>query len=215
MGEFQSAGEHVSEVVDNYRKQFGDADPALAHALGVQALVQFKLNQREVAERQFRQALDIIEPVVRDNYDFDTLEIYAHATVMLAVILNDRHDYLDAEPLARRASDVYVAGLPGWATPFVESQLQVARSLSGQGKRGDAELVFASLLKMMRPEPPPPLVASVLAGYARHLRSVHRDADAELLEARAKQLFPHVEVFSPKSEIVPASAAKPSAPTRK
>jgi hypothetical protein len=146
------------------------------------------LHELEAAERDVHTAIEILEPVAREGFNDFYLAMYSDAQLYLARFLNDQERYTDAEPFARRAADILAFAPRQAYGKFLESQLDVARSVSGQGKIAEAEMIFTCLFKSLPSNTPPDVLARILARYAEHLRRDHRDVDAEELELRVRKL---------------------------
>ena len=146
------------------------------------------LGEIEPAERHLREAIEILETVAREGFSDHYLLMYAQSQVHLARLLNERGRYGEAGTYARGGSEILAFALPHEWGKYVEGQLELARSVSGQGKTGEAEILFTCLLRPMKPESPPEMIAKILIRYAEHLRRNHRDADAEQMDERARKL---------------------------
>lgn len=187
--QYRDAEEHLLKVVDLLRSAWGGQSPGCATALFYLAAAEVGLKDFEPAEQHLRQAIEILQPVAGDgSFDF-FLMMHADAQVHLARLLNDLDRFDESEPFARRGAAV-MAFFPSAAYgKYLESQIETARSLSGQGKPIEAEILFKCLIKSVPPHSPPEGGAMILRRYAEHFRRLHRDADAEGLEKRIKALL--------------------------
>lgn len=195
--DFGEAKRHAADAVRFLKTRWGEKNPGWAHALYHLALAERGLHELEPAERHFRDVIEILEPVAREGFNDFYLMVFSDAQLHVARLLNDRGRFADAEPFARHGSEILAFAKQNAYGKFVESQLDVARSVSGQGKTSEADIIFNCLFKSLPANPPPEAIARVLAAYTEHLRRIHRDADAEQLEARIRKLS--VQTSKPKS----------------
>lgn len=183
MKDFLASKADAAHAARILKKAWGEKNPGYAHAIYFQALAEYGLQEWEPAERHFRQAIEILQLVAAEGHSDFYVGMYGAAQVHLARLLNDQGRYDDAEPFARSGSEVSVWGA---LAHFAEGQLEVARSVSGQGKNAEAEVVFACLIKTLDAKAPQALSNNVLGAYAEHLRRTDRDAEADRLAARLR-----------------------------
>lgn len=184
--DYPSAKAHAEAAVRALKKAWGEKNPGYAHAIYFQGLAEYGLRDMEPARRHFREALEILEPVVRDGANDFYIGMYAGAQLNQARLLNDLEEFAAAEPVARRASALLA--LQNQYSQFMLSQLEVARSASGQGHASEAETILNFLVRASRSDAPREWSVALLSRYAEHLRRVHRDADAERLESRIREM---------------------------
>jgi tetratricopeptide (TPR) repeat protein len=185
MGDFRSGQRDADAAVSILKTAWGEKNPGYAHALYYQAIAEAGLRDLDQAEQHFREALEILEPVAREGISNHFLLMYAGVQLQLAKLLNGQERFAEAEPFARRSSELH-AFAP--RQTYLEGQLDLARSLSGQGKDAEAEILFTCLIRAVQPNPPPHVMAHILALYAEHLRRVHRDTDADQLETLIQKI---------------------------
>lgn len=187
-GELQSARLHASEAVAIAERIWGQDNPGTAHAIRLQGTAECGLGEFEVAEKHLKRAIAIYEPVVAEGLASIYSQQYARAEMRLAQLLNDQKRFAEAEPHAHRATEVLTFHLKEEAGSFVQSQIEIARSLSGQEQFAGAEIIFKGLLNNIETNWPPSLTAAVLSPYAAHLRRLGNAKDAERVEIRVQQL---------------------------
>lgn len=188
MQEYGEAKHHAGDAVRVLKTIWGEKNPGWAHALYFLAMAEAGLRELDAAERDVRTAIEILEPVAREGFNDFYLVIYSDALLYLARFLNEQERYGDAEPFARRGADILAFAPRQAYAKFLESQLDVAHSVSGQGKIAEAEIIFTCLFKSLPSNSPPEVIARFLSRYAEHLRRDHRDVDAEELELRVRKL---------------------------
>ena len=82
-------------------------------------IAQLRLERRQEAEASFRKSLELSE------------KNFAPPLVALAALLSDRGNFAEAEPLARRATDL--------GAPLADANYQLGRALFGLGRLEEAE----------------------------------------------------------------------------
>lgn len=209
MGDFRSGQRDAEAAVGVVKAAWGEKNPGYAHALFYQAIAEAGLRDHDQAEQHFREALAILEPVAREGISNHFLQMYASVQLQLARLLNAQERFADAEPFARRGSEILGFAPRQSYTNYLEGQLDLARSLSGQGKDAEAEILFTCLIRSVQPNPPPHVMAHILALYAEHLRRVNRESDAEQLETLIRKIS--ATSAGPKSIDERASEAVPLA----
>jgi hypothetical protein len=188
LGEFRSAQVHASRAVTVLKPTWGDQNPGFAHSLYALAMTEVGLKELESAELHFREAARILESVAREGISGPYLHMYAGTQLFLARMLNDQERFADAESFARRGTEIHGFSPRQTYTNYLEGQLDLARSLSGQGKIEEAEILFSCLVKVVIPNAPPHVLANILGRYTEHLRRNHRDAEADQIESRLRKL---------------------------
>jgi len=218
VNDFREAKRHSEEAAEILKVAWGEKSPGWANALYYEALAERGLHDLEPAEKHFREAIEILEPVAREGISEFFLMMYSDAQLHVARLLNDRGRYADAEPFARRGSDILAFASRQVLGRFLESQVDLARSVSGQERFTEADVLFACLFKSLPQNPPPDALARIFTCYAEHLRRAHRDDDAKQLQSRIQKLS--AQIAKPKSdddyglEIAP-SAGAPAATRKK
>jgi tetratricopeptide (TPR) repeat protein len=200
MGEFVPAKRHAETAVRVLKNTWGEKSPGYAHALVGLAATEAELHELGSAEQHFREASEILEPAVREGLSGLHMLLYAGAQLYLARLLNDQERFAEAEPFARRGCEIHGFNARHTYSKYLEGQLDLARSLSGQGKNAEAEIVFACLIKAAQPNPSPQATVRTLTRYGEHLRRIHREADAEQLESRVRKLAEQIPNVKPNGE---------------
>lgn len=188
MEDFREGKRHAADAVRVLKSAWGEKNPGMAHALFYQAMAEAGLREFEPAEKHFRESLAILEPVAVEGCSEFYVMMHADVQLQLARLLNDLQRFADAELFARRGTEILAYAPRMTYGKYLDGQVDVARSVSGQGKMAEADIIFTCLLRSVPPNPAPETTARILTHYADHLRRAHRDADAEQLDAKISKL---------------------------
>jgi len=188
IGEFTTGKVHAEELLAIVERGWGKTNPATAHALFHLAKHEYGLKDFPAAEVHLVRAIAILEPFIRGRAtDFHTT-MYCQLEHFMARLLNDTKRFAEAEPHAHQAAEIAAFDSQKQFLLFLESQIEMARSRSGQDKKALAEITFKCLLNEIEENWPAQLRIKILVPYAEHLRGSDQQAEAERVEARIKEL---------------------------
>lgn len=188
VGEYEKGKAHSEELVFIVEREWGRGNGPLAHAIYHLAKNEYGLRDFDAAERHLNEAISLFEFMGKDRTTDWYTQMWVGVEILMARMLNEQSRFADAEPHAQRASGIATFFLREQYGNFLDAQIELARSQSGQGKDAAAEVTFRLLLSAIEKEWPPQIVIKILAPYAEHLRNDNRPGEAERVDARIKVL---------------------------
>jgi tetratricopeptide (TPR) repeat protein len=183
-GQYDEAAAAADGLLAWARERWFDGHPAVGTCLLVLAVVQHGHGDDALAERLYREVLDIYCPDLGDNHPN-----FATGLNNLALLYQARGNYLDAEPLFRQALELRL-GCMGEAHALTATSLHnLALVLHGRGDSIAAEALLLRALDVFRRTlgEAHPDVARCLDNLAALYQAIGDDGTAAVLAGQARQ----------------------------
>ena len=184
-GHYAEAEPVFRRALAMYEHVMGEDSPEVGRTLSNLGIVYYELNRYDEAEQYYLRA----EANLTHNLGPDHPNI-ASIDINLGEVDWHRGHYADAEARLLRALEILHKRVQPNHPSIGTAEYDLANVLRDAGRLRDAEPHYREALRIRETAlgPNSKDVADVLADYAKLLRSLHRDAQAAQLEARARAI---------------------------